>query len=277
MSMRRVVAAERGATEICAVVTIAARKTDISRAWQEAVRDRQRLSCQILAVQEAERKRVATDLHDGLGQALSAIKFTLEQAQAGLGAQQIEEASKILGGLVTKVKDAVDDVRHIAMNLRPSTLDDLGILATLSWFLREFQSTYGSVVVDKAFGVTEHEVPESVKLTLFRVVQEAMNNVAKHSHATRVAICLSRSGDDLTMTISDNGIGFDPIDLVSRDVRGTGLGRAGLRDRVEISGGTFQIDAARGKGVCLRMSWPLANESHFGNAECLNRCGGQDE
>ncbi len=79
------------------------------------------------------------------------------------------------------------------MNLRPSTLDDLGILATLSWFLREFQSTYGSIVVDKAFGVAEREVPESLKLTLFRVVQEAMNNIAKHSHATRVAICLSRS------------------------------------------------------------------------------------
>ncbi len=79
------------------------------------------------------------------------------------------------------------------------------------------------------------------------------------------------------MTISDNGIGFDPIELVSRDVRGTGLGRAGLRDRVEISGGTFLIDAARGKGVCLRMSWPRAQESFFGNDECLNRCGGQDE
>lgn len=256
VSLRRM--ANGSAAGSCAVVTDTAQSVEVNRVLRNSEQDRQRLSCQIVAVQEAERKRIATDLHDGLGQSLSAVKFGLEQVVLRLGANAIEDATGILDGLVSKVREAIDDVRHVAMNLRPSTLDDLGILATLSWFLREYESTYRTIVVDKAFGISESDVPESLKVTLFRVVQEAMNNTAKHSHATRVAICIEKTDDDLRMTISDNGIGFDPVELASRDVPGMGLGRAGLRDRVEMSGGALAIDAAPGKGVCLRMWWPGA-------------------
>jgi PAS domain S-box-containing protein len=257
VSLRRM--ADAGAAGSCAIVTDIARTAEVRLATSPLGQDQRSLSREIVAVQEAERKRIATDLHDGLGQSLSAVRFGLEQAFLKLSANEIEDATDIVGSLMSKVKDAIDDVRQVAMNLRPSTLDDLGILATLSWFLREFEATYGTITVDKAFGISEKDVPNSLKVTLFRVVQEAMNNVAKHSHATRVWICIKKTDDELQMTIEDNGVGFDPVELASRNVPGMGLGRAGLRDRVELSGGALSINAAPGNGVCLRMSWPRAS------------------
>jgi signal transduction histidine kinase len=170
----------------------------------------------------------------------------------------VGEAKSALKLLVPNINAALDEVRRLVMNLRPSLLDDLGILATLSWFVREFQSLYPAICIETEFAITEADVPDALKLTLFRVVQEAMNNVAKHSHATSVRICAEISKSELRLSITDNGVGFDRAEVESRRGLRRTHGQLCLRERAESSGGKIAIVTAIGKGVCVRMSWPCS-------------------
>ena len=211
-------------------------------------------ACQILDAQEAERKRIAAELHDGLGQWLGLIKFEFEQARDRLAANAPAEAAATLDALAPKISGAMDEVRRIAMNLRPSTLEDLGILATLTWFLREYGSVYRSITVEQAIDVREGDVPETLRLPLYRIVQEALNNTAKHAGATRVAVRLWKRGEILQLVVEDNGVGFDPASARTHGLRAT-FGHTGMRDRVRLTGGTFDIETARGAGVKILVTW----------------------
>jgi signal transduction histidine kinase len=235
----------------CAVVNAAPGRA--KRMLPHPAPDRQDLSHLVLVAQESERKRIAADLHDGLGQLLSAAKFGVESALAGTN----EQARTTLVDVASTVKQALDEVRRIAMNLRPSTLDDLGILATLSWFLREFRSIYRSIEVEASFPHEEREVPDALKVAIFRVVQEAMGNIAKHSRATRARVRLEGCGGELRLAIEDNGIGFDSHEVASRTGIDRRLGHSCARERVESAGGTFTLWTAPGAGVRIEISWPL--------------------
>jgi PAS domain S-box-containing protein len=255
VTLRPLLSADAGLTAICAEVRDNA--AHISRATppqaQEA--ERQQLSWQLLTTQETERKRIATDLHDGLGQSLSAMKFSVEQALCSPDLNASGEFAGVLAGLVPKFKEVLEEVRRIAMNLRPAMLDDLGILATLSWFLREFEATYRTIAVDRDISITESDIPASLKVSIFRIVQEVMNNVAKHSGATHASVRIERTGDFLRLAIDDNGKGFDPVALAARAALGRGYGLSGLKDRVACTGGTFEMRAAPDEGVQWAFSW----------------------
>lgn len=213
-------------------------------------------SCHVLAAQEAERKRVATELHDGLGQSLSVIRLRLEQAIGTLDPKLAGEAIAILQRILPNVKGALEDVRRIAMNLRPSILEDLGVLATLSWFLREYSSVYQSIAIAQAIEVREDDIPDAVKLPLFRIVQEAFNNVAKHSRATHVCLRLRKEGGMLHLRIDDDGVGFDPNEVAVRKGLLRTLGHAGMLDRVRMTDGNLAIDTAPSAGVRIAVVWP---------------------
>ena len=134
-------------------------------------------------------------------------------------------------------------------------LDDLGIVATLGWFCRDFETIYSGIEVERIVAVREGEVPEPLKIVLFRIVQEAMNNVAKHSRADRVELNLKTVEDGLELRISDNGVGFD----VQRTISGShpgGLGVSSMRERTELSGGTFALEALEGRGTTVVAFWP---------------------
>lgn len=214
--------------------------------------------CQILDAQEAERKRIAAELHDGLGQCLGLIKFELDQAREELGANASAVAAARLDGLAPKIRGALDEVRRIVMNLRPSTLEDLGILATLSWFLREYTSVYRSIEIEQAIDVRESDVPEALKLPVYRIVQEALNNTAKHAHATRAGVWLRKRAQMLHLIVEDNGVGFDPAKASARGL-GTTFGYAGIRDRVRLTGGRFVIETGRGAGVRIIVTWNVGD------------------
>ena len=216
----------------------------------------ERLSCAMLDAQEAERKRIAADLHDGLGQMLSAVKFGLQSASHSIGDRASQDVRATIDGLVSTVKEALEEVRRISMNLRPSTLDDLGLVAALSWFMREFGSIYRHIRLDTEFLVAESDVDESLRLPLFRVVQEAMNNVAKHSRATRVWVRLECGRRHLRLTIVDDGVGFDPAEVNARKGAEKPCGHICSRERVESSGGTFVLESAPGRGVSVTALWP---------------------
>ena len=214
------------------------------------------LSSQLLTAQETERGRIARELHDGIGQSLSAIKFRVEDALGQLSKGSTESTMSTLHGVIPIIQGTVEEVRRIIMDLRPSTLDDLGILSTIAWLCREFQATYSTVKIKREIRSEESDVPNPLKTLIYRVLQEALNNVAKHSGADRVTISLAKKDDTIQLAIEDNGCGFDIEEALSVESSERGFGLGSMRERTELSGGTFVINSAKGRGTCVVASWP---------------------
>jgi PAS domain S-box-containing protein len=214
------------------------------------------LSSQLLTAQENERKRIALELHDGIGQMLTAIKFKAENIlQAN---EKTKAKDKSLEAVISLIKDTIEEVRRMQMDLRPSTLDDLGVLATLGWFCREYQKIYSSIRIEKEIAIQESEVSTPLKVVLYRLMQEAMNNIAKHSQADLIRLSLRKQENKIEWTIEDNGIGFDLEDILSSKGSKRGMGLSSMRERTQLSGGTFRIESTRGKGTTIRAIWPLS-------------------
>ena len=142
------------------------------------------------------------------------------------------------------------------MDLRPSILDDLGLLAGLSWFCRRFQTTYSNIQIERQIEVEEGDVSPPLKIVVFRVTQEAMNNIAKHSKADLVRLRLLKIDGTLELILQDNGQGFNLEKVLSSESAGRGLGLRTMRERTEFSGGSFAIQSTEGKGTIVRASWP---------------------
>jgi len=217
------------------------------------------LSAQLLTAQEQERKRIACELHDGIGQSMSAMKFCVENALRLLRGGAVSKGIKILEGTVPKAQSAVEEVRRISMALRPSTLDDLGILATLGWFCREYQTVYDDIRIEKRIHIREEDVPAPLKTVIYRILQEAMNNIAKHGEADCVQLALHKTGNAIELTIEDNGRGFDAEEVLSRDRSRRGAGLASMRERAESTGGNFAVQSASGEGTRIRAAWHCCN------------------
>jgi PAS domain S-box-containing protein len=226
---------------------------------EEALRDSEKelrlLSGQLLTAQEQERGRIARELHDGIGQSLTAIKFRIEDALGQMSKNLTESSVNSLNSLIPTIQSTVEEVRKITMDLRPATLDDLGILATIAWFCREFQETYTNIRIQKEIGLGETDISESLKTVIFRVVQEALNNVAKHSGADSVTIFLRRRNDTIELTIEDNGRGFVLKEALDIDGSKRGFGLGSMKERIELSGGSFSLESVRREGTTIRASW----------------------
>ena len=203
---------------------------------------------QCLTAQESERRRIAAELHDSLAASLAATKFRIEtisqeMKQGRGGPESMKDLGSNIGGIIK-------DVRRIMADLRPSILDDLGILAAVNWLCREYQETFSHITVEKQIGIEERDVPDSIKTPIFRISQEAMNNVAKHSRASLVNLSLQKEGERILLTIRDNGQGFDPEAMIK------GMGLSSIRERAELSGGSSDLQSGMGKGTTIRVSWP---------------------
>ncbi len=223
---------------------------------RESQNQLRRLSAQLLSVQENERKRIAGELHDSVGQCLSAVKFSVESA-----IHQISRGNPLPGALnavIPLVQRAMEEVRRIMTDLRPSILDDLGIIVTIGWFCREFKKVYESIQVDLDLAVEEDDVPDALKIVVFRIIQESFHNAAKHSNAERIRVALTKDGSTLKLSITDNGRGFDVGRALTRQVSGRGFGLTSMRERTELAGGRFAITSERGKGTAIGACWPLA-------------------
>jgi PAS domain S-box-containing protein len=214
------------------------------------------LSSQILTAQENERKRIARELHDGLGQILTAVKFKVEETLRKMGDSQGDADLRALESVLPMLQQGIEEARRIGMDLRPSILDDLGILATLGWFCREFQKIYSNISLEKQVDIQENDVPDPLKTVIYRVLQEAMHNVAKHSNADFVSISLKRAGERIEFLVRDNGQGFDPKEALSNESSRRGLGLSSMRERTELSSGHLTIESTKGGGTTIRASWP---------------------
>ena len=216
------------------------------------------LAVQLLEAQEKERKRIAQDVHDVLGSSLSAIKYKLEEMQLSGPVIGLEKISASIGTVIPIIRDMIEEVRRIQSDLRPPTLDDLGILATFSWFFRQFQSIYSGIRIENDLKIEEKEIPEVLKITIFRIAQEALNNIAKHAEADVIRLSLHKVESGIKLTIGDNGKGFDPESLSIKGPTAMGMGLSSMKERTEISGGRFEIESSPGKGTVVRASWPLS-------------------
>jgi signal transduction histidine kinase len=231
-----------------------ARREGAEQALRRSRNDLAALSHQLMIAQEAERKRIARELHDSVGQQLSAIKYTLERIDARPGHAadvrvQVERA-------VSSLQEAMDELRTIAMNLRPAVLDDLGAVSAVSWFCRQFAQNYPTLELREQVSVADADVPERLSTAVFRSLQEMLNNVAKHSQAREVVVSLSRAPGQLILEVEDDGIGIhrgNP-DSVTR----AGRGLRNLRERASMTGGEFMVgNRPGGAGTRARIEWQL--------------------
>jgi PAS domain S-box-containing protein len=237
--------------------------TERKKAEQEVLDSREalhKLSARLMSAQESERQRVARELHDSIGQSLSAVKFIIERA---IGEQQ-EWGDDAQGGtlrsVVPVIQGAVEEVRRISMALRPTTLDDLGLVATIAWFVREFQITYPHMEVERLIEVEEFEVPQMLKTNIFRILQEAMNNAAKHSQATRIRVGLRLMLGDLQLLVGDNGVGFVPEET-RRHTSSGGFGLVSMRERAELFGGFLIVTSSQSEGTMILARWTLLDDA----------------
>lgn len=240
-----------------AMAALAIQRYRAEESLRRSEEELRQLSGQLMSIQETERKRIAADLHDGIGQSLSVIKLSIEQAAYNLSHGNSREALDALQQLAPRVKDAIVEIRRISMDLRPSTLDDLGILPTLSWFFREFEAACRTIKVDRNITAVESDIPASLKVVIFRILQEAMSNIVKHSEATEVHFSLEKDGQMLIFRVEDNGKGFDT--QAFHETPSEGLGLRGMQERARLSGGGYQMKSIRNKGTTIRITWPMPN------------------
>jgi PAS domain S-box-containing protein len=225
----------------------------------EANKALRQLSIRLLSAHEEERKRIAGELHDTIGAYLGGIKFKVESALQQI-AMTPRVATESLNTIIPVIREAVEECRRIQMDLRPSMLDDLGVLPTLSWFCRRFQTIYSGIRVDQEVTIEESEVPVSLKIVIYRVTQEAMNNSAKHSKPNIVRLCLRKIDGRMELVVEDNGLGFNVEEVLGPRSTRRGLGLKSMRERVDLSGGSFSIESSEGKGTIVLASWPLPKE-----------------
>jgi signal transduction histidine kinase len=213
----------------------------------------QRLARSALRVQEDERRRIARELHDGIGQNLTAIKHQLAMVQA-----QLREASgagvERVGTCIELCAQTLEDTRQLSRLLRPQVLDDLGLGAALHWLARTLEG-------DGRLQVAVHleDVPAldpEIQTVLFRVAQEALANVVKHAGATDALVRLAARGGRVSLTVWDNGGGFDVAAAEASSRQGRSSGLAGMRERLALYGGALRIDSEPESGTWLRISVP---------------------
>lgn len=253
----------RGSVHVLRDITVRKRAEEVLQKARDELEKRVRerteelrsLSARLLNVQEDERKRLARELHDSIGQSLAAIKFVAESAIEHGRNGTTKAGVESLKALIPLIRQAGEEVRRIHTDLRPSMLDDLGVVTTISWFCREFEKLYPSLTIEREFGLHEDQVPDSLKIVIFRLLQEGLNNVAKHANAALVRVSLKETGSGIELLVADNGKGFDTDEVQAKKSLSGGFGLHSMKERTELSGGSFSIGSSPGEGTVLKASW----------------------
>jgi signal transduction histidine kinase len=222
-------------------------------ALREAHTRMQALSQQLMEVQESERRRLALDLHDEIGQALTVVKMNLQTMQR---CSDTSDITRLLKDSSTVIDQTLHHVRDLSLELRPSLLDDLGLVPAVRWYLSRQAERAGwsvDVQVDESLSP-----PQNVAIACFRVIQEAVTNVIRHSNATRVTVSLQQHEGDLLLLIRDNGRGFEAQKAFAEAVRGQSMGLLGMQERIRFLNGSISIESNPGHGAEVRVRVPLS-------------------
>ena len=216
------------------------------------------LSARLIDAQENERKLITQELHDSIGASLTAIKFALESRLDQMEDNFDDNEGIPLEQIISMVKETIEETQRISTSLRPSILDDMGILKTIGWICRKFNEIYSEIQIEKRLDVQEDDVPEPLKIVVCRVIQEALNNIAKHAQTVAVTVTFLKTTDGLELLIEDNGQGFDIEQVLSEEYQAGGMGLSGMKDRTELSGGAFEVLSKNEKGTTIRALWSIS-------------------
>jgi signal transduction histidine kinase len=211
------------------------------------------LSTQLITAQEDERRRLSRDLHDELGQVVTAVTLDLQRAaQAG----DNKKKDDLIHGALHGANCLLDKIHEISLRIRPTLLDDLGLKDAVQSLLSDYERRTG--IVSRAdLRFDSSEVPAPISENLFRILQEALTNVAKHARTKEVSVELLVSEGQASLTVRDGGVGFAPA-----EINGKGLGLLGMRERAELLDGEFHMRAEAGKGTEIRVSIPCLNSKN---------------
>jgi signal transduction histidine kinase len=215
--------------------------------------DLARLYEKVVAAQEDERKRIARELHDDTSQSLAVLVMAIDSAMATLKAGKVPRLDEARALAVR----TIEEIHRMILDLRPSVLDDLGLQSAIRWYAERHLAPRG-ISARCEFEARDRRWPAAFETAVFRVCQEAMSNIARHSEAESVLIQVAEADGMLRIEIEDDGKGFDPQHAGSPDRRHFGL--MGIRERVEILGGKVRIDSAPGQGTRLQFEVPLPRE-----------------
>jgi len=245
------VAVPRGKVEIYAIyrdITERKRAEEEVRRWAEQLRS---LARYLQSVREEEKTRIARELHDEIGQALTAIKLSLETSMR----EQVGHASPSLGPALELTNELIGRVRNLSLELRPAMLDDLGLLAALRWHVDRYTTQMKIKVDFKHTGLEGRRFAPDIETAAYRIVQEALTNVARHAGVDNVEVEIQADEGALRIRIKDQGIGFAPDSLTA----GATGGLSGMRERAMMLEGRLNIESAPGAGTVLTVEWPLKN------------------
>jgi signal transduction histidine kinase len=216
---------------------------------------RRHLLERVMAVQEEERKRIALELHDQTGQPLTSLIITLGVLAEVTSMREVKAHVQDLRSLASRI---LQDVHDLALELRPSVLDDLGLLAALRHLHKEYQDRFRLPVDFQVLGLDGERLPSEVEIALYRIVQEALTNIARHAEAQSISVLLERRGALLKLIVEDDGHGFDVTSTMSAHSRKR-LGLYGMRERASLLGGTLTIESSSESGTAVFVEIPLVD------------------
>lgn len=233
---------------------------ELERSWQEIQRKeevRTRLLERVISAQEEERRRIARELHDETGQSLTSLALGLQALEGLERPEELRERTVELRALVAKT---LEEVHLLARGLRPSILDDLGLVAALERYVKGYEVATGLRIDFYAHGLDGNRPPPHLEIALYRIVQEALTNVVKHAQARNVSVLLEQRGQAVVAVIEDDGQGFD-VDA-ARHLRedGPGLGLIGIEERVSLLGGTLAVESRPEMGTTVVVEIPLPDD-----------------
>ena len=215
------------------------------------------LSGRLLAAQEEERKRIGAEIHDSIGSSLASVNFALEAARSKALQLDGEQLQDLLESPISITKKAIEETRRIHTGMRPPILDDIGLIAAIGWYCREFQRNHPQIHIEVGVDIEESQIPEPLKIVIFRILQESLNNIAKYSKAEFVDLAVMKTSGAIEFAIEDNGIGFDVDEILSRANCDRGLGLTSMRERALLAGGNLMIQSIPGEGTTIRGSWSI--------------------
>lgn len=223
----------------------------------ESGRQVRHLSQQLLSAQELERKRISMELHDELGQSLNVIKLRLRIVEKKLGDDQ-GPIRQDCEELLAYMNQVIEDVRRISLNLSPTVLEELGLTSSLRWLLSTFAGNSSAKVISDIEEI-DNLIPDNKWITIYRIIQEAVTNIGKHSQAQKVSVVVRRSGGDVYFAVEDDGKGFTPDVAAAQGGSGDGLGLKIMNERVLMLGGLFELRSREGEGTRIAFSIPCEN------------------
>ncbi|MGC8494140.1 MAG: PAS domain S-box protein [Syntrophobacteraceae bacterium] len=209
----------------------------------------------LIEAQEEERRRLAAELHDSIGQTLAALKFRIEHILAIFRDRKTKEALRLAEEFIPILQRSMDEARSIYMGLRPKVLEDFGAVAALRWYRDELINLYPQLHIEMDITIEEFEVPDNLVVPIFRIAQEALNNVCKHSHTEWADVRLAINAGTIELEISDDGTGMD-LDYILKSSTAKSLGLIAMSERVDLTGGEFTITSSPGEGTTVRARWP---------------------